>query len=105
MTQAHGKMLTPETMTQVLRICFKDDGDKLKIGEVTHDSVKQQCDASFTIDGEQFHLSVLDEAVEECDSVEAIAELLLAYNMPDVVKSMPDFRVSVTVSGCILGSA
>lgn len=96
--------LAPEVLSEALAICFRDD-DEFEIKKVMRAADKPCCDALFTIGGERFYLSVWDESLERRTDAAAVSEQLLAYNMPEVVKSMPDFQVSVTVSGCILGEA
>lgn len=97
------RILQPEVLSRALTICFKDESD-FQIVEITRDSNKGRCEAALTMGGEKFYISVMDEAVDDCPDAEAVAQRLLEYTMPEVVKSMPDFHVSVTDSGCILGS-
>lgn len=96
-------VLSPEVLREALAICFRDEAD-FRLVEIGRDGDKERCDAQFTLGDERFYLSVHDEALDDCDDAGRVAETLLGYNMPEVVKSMPDFRVSVTDSGCILGS-
>lgn len=79
---------------------LKEEFHGAQIGEVADD---KSYSFSIEADGQSYFLRVMFESVAEL-SVDMVSDMMQSFSVSQTMRSLGDFPVVVTQSGCIFGS-